>query len=100
PLKEPNYAVCTECKMDGNVCLYHKGEVCLGAITRGGCEAICTRFGEICHGCRGFLDGANIKGMVDVLKSHGKSQNEIRNIFSYFNGIKTLEEHLDEKAGY
>ena len=94
PLKLPNYAVCTECKMAGNPCMFQMGHTCLGAITRGGCEAICPSFGDPCHGCRGFMDGANIKSMVQILRENGLTEAQIKNQFSYFNGTKTLEEHL------
>ena len=98
PLKQPHYAVCTECKMNGNICLYHKGEVCLGPITRGGCESICPNFGDPCHACRGFADEANLPSMVDTLRDHGLDDHQIKNQFSFFNGTKTLEEYLHEKA--
>lgn len=51
----PNAAVCEECKRKGNLCLYEKGEVCLGPVTRGGCDAICPSYGSKCEGCRGIL---------------------------------------------
>ncbi len=91
PLRQANYSVCTECKMSGTVCLFHKGDTCLGSVTRGGCEAICTSFGEPCHGCRGFLDHANLKSMAQILKEHGLSQQDIINQFSYFNANTNLE---------
>ncbi|MCC7430847.1 hypothetical protein IT568_08405 [bacterium] len=92
PLKQPHYSVCTECKMAGNVCLYDKGETCLGAITRGGCEAVCPTFGDSCHGCRGLGEEANIQGMVEVLRANGLTEAEIKNKFSYFNGLMNFSE--------
>ena len=32
----PATAVCTECKRQGNLCLYEKGIICLGPVTRAG----------------------------------------------------------------
>ncbi len=56
PFHLPQYPVCVECKKRGNLCLYEKGQICLGPITRAGCDAICPRFGSTCEGCRGLLD--------------------------------------------
>jgi coenzyme F420-reducing hydrogenase gamma subunit len=69
----PESAVCVECKMKGNLCLYEKGIICLGPITRGGCEAICPTYGSKCEGCRGIVSedavkaaGVNLREQYDV----------------------------------
>ncbi len=38
------------------LCLINQGYLCIGASTRGGCGAICTRPGHPCVGCRGPSD--------------------------------------------
>ena len=38
------------------ICLINQGYLCIGASTRGGCRAICTRAGYPCVGCRGPSD--------------------------------------------
>jgi F420-non-reducing hydrogenase small subunit len=35
------------------LCLLNRGFLCLGPVTRGGCNAACTRKGAVCIGCRG-----------------------------------------------
>jgi F420-non-reducing hydrogenase small subunit len=35
------------------ICLINQGYLCIGASTRGGCRALCTRPGHPCVGCRG-----------------------------------------------
>lgn len=55
PFRLPTYPVCVECKQRGTLCMYEKGETCLGPITRGGCAAICPAYGARCEGCRGLL---------------------------------------------
>lgn len=63
----PNQPVCVECKLNDNLCVHEKGMFCLGPVTRCGCNAICTSYGEPCHGCRGLVDDANISAAVRVL---------------------------------
>jgi F420-non-reducing hydrogenase small subunit len=39
-----------------DLCLINQGYLCIGASTRGGCRAPCTRAGHACVGCRGPSD--------------------------------------------
>ncbi len=73
PFHLPATAVCTECKKKGNLCLYEKGIICLGPVTRAGCEAICPSYGSKCEGCRGIVDeealraaGVNLREQYDI----------------------------------
>lgn len=87
----PETAVCTECKRQGNLCLYEKGIICLGPVTRAGCSAICPSYGSKCEGCRGMVGeealraaGVNLREQYDVplesviadLKLYGAYQEE------------------------
>jgi len=63
-----------ECKLNDHLCVFEKGVVCLGPVTRCGCNAICTAYGDPCQGCRGLMDEANLEAAVKVLtasKLHG-----------------------------
>lgn len=69
----PDFAVCVECKKRGNLCLYEKGIICLGPVTRAGCNAICPTFGSKCEGCRGIVSkeavaaaGVNLREQYNV----------------------------------
>jgi len=66
PYRPSNDPVCVECKRNDILCVYEEGRVCLGPLTRCGCDAICTRFGDVCHGCRGLVDAANLAAMPRV----------------------------------
>jgi F420-non-reducing hydrogenase small subunit len=39
-----------------DICLINQGYLCVGTSTRGGCQALCTRPGHPCVGCRGPSD--------------------------------------------
>jgi F420-non-reducing hydrogenase small subunit len=38
---------------DGRACFHSLGVLCMGFLTKGGCDAVCTRNGLPCWGCRG-----------------------------------------------
>jgi coenzyme F420-reducing hydrogenase gamma subunit len=70
-IQPPNYPVCIECRLHENICVYHKGSVCLGPITRAGCQAICPAYGFGCEGCRGPISEAQLDALQEVLAEHG-----------------------------
>ncbi len=80
-----NSAVCVECKLKENECLYDRGMVCLGPVTRGGCEAICPSFGQFCTGCRGLVEDLNKEGMLEIMESNGISLDEARKRMLLYN---------------
>lgn len=84
--KEPTAPVCFECKERGVLCKFFTKEgYCLGPITVGGCNAVCTANGDICWGCRGFTKDANIPALKNLLKSRGRSKKEIDSLFQLYN---------------
>jgi sulfhydrogenase subunit delta len=82
----PNYSVCVECKQAGNVCAFDKGEICLGPVTRAGCNAICVSNGRRCWGCRGLVDDPNTDSEKEILLKHGLTVDDILQQFRIFNG--------------
>ena len=78
--RQPNYAVCAECKMAEYPCLLlEKGQLCLGPITVAGCKARCPSYGRPCIGCRGPVEEANVSSEVRLLKEKGFTWTDIRN---------------------
>ena len=67
----PNYPVCVECKMAGNICVFERGMTCLGPVTRAGCGAICVTSGRHCWGCRGLVDDPNLDSEKEILHKYG-----------------------------
>lgn len=103
--RPPNEPVCVECKLNDSLCVFEKGLVCLGPVTRGGCNAICTKYGNACQGCRGLLDGANLKTaakvltadqlneiMMRVVEKHHLSKEEIHRKLAVYNNWPELKD--------
>ncbi len=63
----PNQPVCVECKLNDQLCVFEKGLICMGPVTRCGCNAICPAFGDPCQGCRGLMEAANLGAQVQAL---------------------------------
>lgn len=82
---EPGDSVCTECKLKDNECVYEKGMICLGPVTRAGCDAQCPTFGQYCTGCRGLVPEPNVAAMEEILVAHGLSMDDARKKLQLFN---------------
>lgn len=80
----PNYPVCVECKMAGNICVYERGGTCVGPIIRAGCGAICVTAGRHCWGCRGVVDDPNENAQRDILLGAGLSVDEAVERFNIY----------------
>jgi len=74
----PEWPVCVECKAKGNVCVWEYGQVCLGPITRAGCDARCPSSGFRCFGCRGYVDNPNVDAAKEVIEKYGLDVEELK----------------------
>ncbi|UCF61197.1 MAG: hypothetical protein JSV37_00540 [Anaerolineaceae bacterium] len=83
----PRYPVCVECKQRINTCVMDMGILCLGPITRAGCNAVCPRNRAGCWGCRGPSEEANYESLVEILREHGFSEAHIAERVSFFNAF-------------
>jgi sulfhydrogenase subunit delta len=95
-LEPPDYPLCIECKLKENVCVFHRGEICLGPITRAGCDAICPMYGAGCEGCRGMITNPNMEAFYDVLREHGLSPAEVEMKLSLFLTNQTMSISREE----
>lgn len=86
--RPPNFAVCVECKLRENVCLFEKGQVCMGPVTRAGCDAWCTSYGNTCYGCRGLLDNPAEEGQQDILEKNGYTMEQLMQKFDLYNACR------------
>ncbi len=92
----PDYPVCVECRLKENVCMYTKGKVCLGPVTRAGCGAICPSYGSSCEACRGFISNPNQDSMKEVLAEAGLSVDDIMGIYTMFTTYQVREKLLQK----
>jgi sulfhydrogenase subunit delta len=81
----PNYPVCVECKMAGNICVFEQGKTCLGPVSRAGCSAICVTAGRHCWGCRGPVENPNINSEKDILQKYGLTVDQVLEKFKIYN---------------
>ena len=88
PYKPPVYPVCVECKHRFSVCVFHTGQLCLGPITRGGCDAPCPAGGLGCWGCRGPAADPNYDEMLALSQRHGYGKAEVAERLSFFGGFE------------
>lgn len=86
----PNYPVCVECKLRETTCRYELGEVCLGPITRAGCNAPCPSGGLWCFGCRGSVDDPNVNAAKDVMEQYGKTVEDLKQKVLLFNSKQEI----------
>ena len=88
----PNYPVCTECRVAGNVCVFQLGGTCIGPVTRGGCDAMCVGAGRFCWGCRGLVENPNTDSAKDVLARYGLTLDQILERFKIYNSYSEVSQ--------
>lgn len=88
PYHFPVYPVCLECKQRFTVCLFDKGQLCLGPITCAGCSAPCPAGGLGCWGCRGPAADANYTEFLALAGERGFSKEEVRERLGFFGGFE------------
>jgi coenzyme F420-reducing hydrogenase gamma subunit len=70
-----DYPVCSECRMRENLCLLtERGQLCLGPLTAGGCNARCPTLGVQCEGCRGPTAEPNLAEALEIFERKGFDQ--------------------------
>ncbi len=85
PYQVPDYAVCVECKLNENICLYDLGVTCLGPVTRAGCNSWCVNNNNLCYGCRGLVSNPNLAGAAEVLRRYNLDANMIAKRMQMYN---------------
>lgn len=88
PYQFPAYPVCLECKQRFTMCVFEKGQLCLGPISRAGCNAPCPAGGLGCWGCRGPAADPNFEEFLAIARERGHSEEEIAERLSFFGGFE------------
>ena len=94
PYTVKDEAVCVECKLNENECMYEKGLTCLGPVTKAGCNSWCINNGNICYGCRGMVKETVKNASTEVLKKYDIPLDWIKGKFDMYNKSTETE---DEK---
>ena len=96
-LEVPKYPVCVECKARHHLCLFELGEVCLGPVTRAGCEAWCPANRMGCWGCRGPAEAANLVELAEVAKRFGVAEESLLDRLECFGGFAGAATELRQR---
>jgi sulfhydrogenase subunit delta len=91
PYKFPAYPVCLECKQRYTVCQFEHCQLCLGSITRGGCDAPCPAGGLGCWGCRGPAADPNYEEFFALAKTRGFGDREISERMNFFGAFEVAK---------
>jgi sulfhydrogenase subunit delta len=85
-------AMCAACKIAENDCFYERAErrVCLGLVTRAGCNTRCISLGRPCTGCRGIAEDANLASARAIVASHGLSVEEFDSRLELYNAVSEV----------
>ncbi|ABL66173.1 NADH-quinone oxidoreductase subunit B family protein [Chlorobium phaeobacteroides] len=84
----PKYPVCVECKEQLNTCLFDLGDICLGPITRAGCNAVCTSGKTPCLGCRGPAEDINFPAFMELVKKRGLNRGDLQEKLGFYNAFE------------
>jgi len=90
PLPSYAYPVCVQCKQRYTVCRFDMGELCLGPITRAGCNAPCPAGGLGCWGCRGPAEALNYEEFFALVEERGFTQQQIIDRPSFYGGFESV----------
>lgn len=88
PYTVPDNPVCSECKLNENVCMYERGVACLGPWTKAGCNSWCVNNGNICYGCRGEVKNPAKNAAKDVISKYNLKPELITKKFEMYNKCK------------
>jgi len=97
----PNYPLCMECKLKGNVCVMDAyGIPCLGPVVRAGCGALCPSVKRGCYGCFGPCKEPNVESLINWFRGIGIGEEDIKELFRNENAYsEEFRKVLEGKVG-
>jgi coenzyme F420-reducing hydrogenase gamma subunit len=93
----PAYPVCLECKQRFTVCMFDRGQLCLGPITQAGCDAPCPAAGLGCWGCRCPAEDPNFDEFLEITRRNGFDEREVEERVRFFGGFDFLDQGGEKK---
>lgn len=81
-------SVCTQCPR-GPKCFLRSKVECLGAVTHGGCGALCPSDNIPCMLCRGPTEKMNVAKEIKLFEKFGLEEKEIHNRLNMFENLET-----------
>ncbi|OIO60522.1 MAG: hypothetical protein AUJ55_02110 [Proteobacteria bacterium CG1_02_64_396] len=98
PIPTEDRTVCTECRINQTPCLVEqKAVVCCGPLSRAGCDAVCTTFGQPCTGCRGPVDDPAIDATAELFAGKGLSKEAVVAALKRYSAPAWVGEQLAER---
>ncbi len=95
----PRVPVCWECKTRELECrVIARGEVCCGAMTRGGCGARCPGHAVACAGCRGPVEEPHYDANVSMFTGRGLTWRDIAARMRMFSAPVWMTLGLEDEA--
>jgi coenzyme F420-reducing hydrogenase gamma subunit len=82
--------VCSQCPRRGVNCFLKEKTECMGAVTHGGCNAICTTDNIPCMLCRGPTEKLNVASEIKLFKKFGIDVKEIHDRLNMFKNIEDI----------
>ena len=79
--------LCGQCAQGEGGCLYKRGQMCLGLVTRAGCGAKCPGLGRACNGCAGLSPDANVTAARAFAASRGSAPGRFDEALEMFNAV-------------
>ncbi len=83
----PTSVLCGQCAQGEGGCLYKRGQMCLGLVTRSGCGAKCPTLGRACNGCAGLSPDANVGAARAFAASRGHDPARFDEALRMFNTV-------------
>ncbi|UCB45962.1 MAG: hypothetical protein JSV25_00625 [Spirochaetota bacterium] len=83
-------AVCEQCPRRGVNCFLKEKADCMGAVTHGGCSALCTSDNIPCMLCRGPTEKLNVAAEIKMFKKFGIDVKEIHDRLNMFKNIEEV----------
>lgn len=80
--------LCADCKRNENDCFFNHGELCMGLVTRAGCNARCVNRGRPCFGCAGLSSAANLDSTRQACERYGVSSARFDKALQMFSQVQ------------